>query len=179
MPLYTHIHTQIYIYTHTHTYIHRCSAGVISLELASQLLHINPGTNALIVSTDTHTHAHIYIYTYTHIYIHIHTQIYVYTHTHTYIHRCSAGVISLELASQLLHSNPGTNALIVSTEILSKQLYDGNEKGMLLQNTLFRCGGAAVLLTNKYNYPFKKVSIQPLNIKNFISTLTLTIRIYM
>merc|ERR1712151_889031 len=44
----------------------------------------------------------------------------------------------------------GSKALDVSTEILTPNLYYGNERGFLLQNTLFRCGGAAIVLSNKW-----------------------------
>eukprot|EP00123_Amoebidium_parasiticum_P001307 comp12363_c0_seq1/m.7246 comp12363_c0_seq1/g.7246 ORF comp12363_c0_seq1/g.7246 comp12363_c0_seq1/m.7246 type:complete len:432 (-) comp12363_c0_seq1:444-1739(-) len=63
---------------------------------------------------------------------------------------CSASVLSIELARQLLASNPGCTALVVSTENLTQNMYYGNERGMLLQNTLFRCGGAAILLSNRW-----------------------------
>ena len=63
---------------------------------------------------------------------------------------CSAGVISIDLARNLMASRPNTTALVVSTENLTQNLYLGNEKSFLLQNTLFRCGGAAVMLSNKW-----------------------------
>lgn len=63
---------------------------------------------------------------------------------------CSAGVISVELAHQLLSANPRKTALVISTENLTQNLYYGKEKGMLLQNTLFRVGGAALLLSNRW-----------------------------
>ena len=63
---------------------------------------------------------------------------------------CSAGVISIDLAKSLLASRPNTTALVVSTENLTQNLYLGNEKSFLLQNTLFRCGGAAIILSNKW-----------------------------
>ena len=61
--------------------------------------------------------------------------------------RASASLLSVDLASELLRANPNSIAVVVSTELISQSLY-GHEKGMLLQNTLFR-GGAAVMLTNK------------------------------
>jgi len=61
---------------------------------------------------------------------------------------CSASLLSVDLAAELLRANPNSTAVVVSTEIISECLYHGHEKGMLLQNTLFRCGGAAVMLTN-------------------------------
>jgi len=63
---------------------------------------------------------------------------------------CSAGVISIELCQKLLAAKPNSLALIVSHENLTQALYHGNERAFLLQNTLFRCGGAAVLLSNKW-----------------------------
>jgi len=39
-------------------------------------------------------------------------------------------------------------ALVVSTENLTENLYRGNERSMMMQNTLFRCGGVAVLLSS-------------------------------
>ena len=61
---------------------------------------------------------------------------------------CSAGLISLDLAKQLLENRPASKALVVSFEDITQQLYTGDRKSMLLQNTLFRVGGAAVLLSN-------------------------------
>ena len=63
---------------------------------------------------------------------------------------CSAGVISVELCKNILSAKPNSLALIVSTENLTQCLYHGNDRGFLLQNTLFRCGGAAILLSNKW-----------------------------
>lgn len=62
---------------------------------------------------------------------------------------CSASLLSVDLAAELLQNNPSSIAVVVSTELISQSLYHGHEKAMLLQNTLFRCGGAAVLLSNK------------------------------
>ncbi len=62
---------------------------------------------------------------------------------------CSAGVISLDLAKTLLQATPNSLAVVVSTEEISQQLYMGNERSLLLQNTLFRVGGAAIVLSNK------------------------------
>jgi len=62
---------------------------------------------------------------------------------------CSASLISVDLASELLQNNPNSIAIVVSTELITQSLYHGHEKAMLLQNTLFRCGGAAICLTNK------------------------------
>lgn len=63
---------------------------------------------------------------------------------------CSASLIGIELAQNVLGSHPNMIALVVSTENLTQNLYHGNKRSMLLQNTLFRCGGAAMLLSNKW-----------------------------
>jgi 3-ketoacyl-CoA synthase len=68
---------------------------------------------------------------------------------------CSAGVISVDLAKNLMASRPNSVALIVSTENLTQNLYLGNEKAFLLQNTLFRVGGAAIILSNRWLDAYK------------------------
>lgn len=68
---------------------------------------------------------------------------------------CSASIIALELAKNVLAAKPNSTALIVSTENLTQNLYHGNERSFLLQNTLFRCGGAAMLLTNRWTDAFR------------------------
>ncbi|XP_049376854.1 3-ketoacyl-CoA synthase 11-like [Solanum stenotomum] len=62
---------------------------------------------------------------------------------------CSAGLISIDLAKDLLQVHPNTYALVLSMENITLNWYFGNEKSMLLPNCLFRMGGAAVLLSNK------------------------------
>jgi predicted naringenin-chalcone synthase len=64
---------------------------------------------------------------------------------------CSASLISVDLARQLLgHGGSAKKALVVSTEILTPNFYHGNDRGFLIQNTLFRCGGAAIVLSNSW-----------------------------
>ena len=64
---------------------------------------------------------------------------------------CSASLISIDLAKRMLRSSSrNAKALVVSTEILTPNFYHGNEKGFLIQNTLFRCGGAAMVLSNSW-----------------------------
>jgi len=63
---------------------------------------------------------------------------------------CAASLISVGLAKDMLQRHRG-KALVVSTEIITPNLYYGNERGFLLQNTLFRCGGAAIVLSNKWS----------------------------
>lgn len=62
---------------------------------------------------------------------------------------CSAGVISLHLAQQLLQVNPNATALVVSTENITQNWYFGNDRSMLIPNCLFRLGGAAMVLSNR------------------------------
>ncbi|XP_077248443.1 3-ketoacyl-CoA synthase 1 [Tasmannia lanceolata] len=62
---------------------------------------------------------------------------------------CSAGLISVDLAKDLLQANPNTYAVVVSTENITLNWYFGNDRSMLLCNCIFRMGGAAVLLSNK------------------------------
>ena len=62
--------------------------------------------------------------------------------------------MAVDLAKNTLRSSGGfgrgKRALVVSTEIITPNLYEGNERAFLLQNTLFRCGGAAMILSNKW-----------------------------
>jgi len=62
---------------------------------------------------------------------------------------CSAGVISIHLAKDLLQTYKNSRAVVVSTENITQNWYLGNDRSMLVTNTLFRLGGAAVLLSNK------------------------------
>ncbi|KAG9137521.1 hypothetical protein Leryth_016817 [Lithospermum erythrorhizon] len=62
---------------------------------------------------------------------------------------CSAGLISVDLAEQLLQVRPNTYALVVSVESITNNFYSGNiNKSMMVSNCLFRMGGAAILLSN-------------------------------
>ncbi|KAK3132137.1 hypothetical protein QOZ80_6AG0516430 [Eleusine coracana subsp. coracana] len=61
---------------------------------------------------------------------------------------CSAGLISVEVARNLLQVAPkGAHALVVSTEIISLKYYSGRNHAMLLPNVLFRMGAATALLS--------------------------------
>ncbi|KAK9083607.1 hypothetical protein Scep_030078 [Stephania cephalantha] len=62
---------------------------------------------------------------------------------------CSAGLISIDLAKQLLQVHPNSYALIVSMENITLNWYFGNNRSMLVSNCLFRMGGAAILLSNR------------------------------
>lgn len=64
---------------------------------------------------------------------------------------CGASLLALDLAKNMLHRRKfGGKALVVSTEIITPNLYLGNDRAFLLQNTLFRCGGAAMIISNKW-----------------------------
>ncbi|WOL14478.1 hypothetical protein Cni_G23258 [Canna indica] len=62
---------------------------------------------------------------------------------------CSAGVLSVDLARDLLQVHRATYAVVVSTENITQNWYFGNRKSMLIPNCLFRVGAAAVLLSNR------------------------------
>jgi 3-ketoacyl-CoA synthase len=63
---------------------------------------------------------------------------------------CSASLISIDLAKRLLGKGRLGKALVVSTEIITPNWYCGNDRGFLISNTLFRCGGAAIVLSNNW-----------------------------
>ncbi|XP_030505083.2 3-ketoacyl-CoA synthase 7-like [Cannabis sativa] len=62
---------------------------------------------------------------------------------------CSAGLLSVSLAEDLLKVHENSLALILSMESVYSNIYNGKVKSMLLANCLFRMGGAAVLLSNR------------------------------
>ncbi|GHP06017.1 hypothetical protein PPROV_000476400 [Pycnococcus provasolii] len=61
---------------------------------------------------------------------------------------CSAGVIAVALAKDLLASHGGL-ALVVSTENITQNWYFGNDRSMLIPNTLFRVGASAVVMSSR------------------------------
>ncbi|KAI3801036.1 hypothetical protein L1987_29137 [Smallanthus sonchifolius] len=61
---------------------------------------------------------------------------------------CSAGLMAIGLAKQLLQVNRNSYALIVSTESITENFYYGKDRSKFLINCLFRVGGAAILLSN-------------------------------
>ncbi|CAL5987095.1 3-ketoacyl-CoA_synthase [Hexamita inflata] len=65
---------------------------------------------------------------------------------------CSASPIGVDVIQAFLQNKNMKYALLVSTENMMQNYYTGNDASMLLPNTLFRAGCAAVLFTNiKYN----------------------------
>jgi 3-ketoacyl-CoA synthase len=63
---------------------------------------------------------------------------------------CSATLVSLDIARNVMRARAPAPvlALVVSTEALSTGWYGGRDKSMMLGFALFRCGGAAALLTS-------------------------------
>ncbi|GMY20618.1 3-ketoacyl-CoA synthase 11 [Fagus crenata] len=62
---------------------------------------------------------------------------------------CSAGLLSIALAKDLLQVHPNSYALVISMENITLNWYFGNDRSKLVSNCLFRIGGAAILLSNK------------------------------
>ncbi|KAJ4719454.1 3-ketoacyl-CoA synthase [Melia azedarach] len=62
---------------------------------------------------------------------------------------CSAGLLSISLAKDLLRVHKNSLVLVFSMESVCSNVYQGKVKSMLLSNCLFRMGGAAVLLSNR------------------------------
>ncbi|KAG1342593.1 3-ketoacyl-CoA synthase 10 [Cocos nucifera] len=62
---------------------------------------------------------------------------------------CSAGIIALDLARDMLQANPNSYAVVVSTEAVSFAWYTGRNRSMLIPNCFFRMGCSAVLLSNR------------------------------
>ncbi|CAH9063746.1 unnamed protein product [Cuscuta epithymum] len=62
---------------------------------------------------------------------------------------CSAGIIALDLARDMLQANPNNYALVVSTEMVGFNWYPGKDRSMLLPNCFFRMGCSALLLSNR------------------------------
>ncbi|XP_034689639.1 3-ketoacyl-CoA synthase 20-like [Vitis riparia] len=62
---------------------------------------------------------------------------------------CSAGLLSIGLAKDLLKVHCNSYALVVTTEIITQGCYMGKDPSKLIGNCIFRMGGAAVLLSNR------------------------------
>ncbi|XP_062080272.1 3-ketoacyl-CoA synthase 7-like [Humulus lupulus] len=74
---------------------------------------------------------------------------------------CSAGILAISLAKDLLKVHENSIALVLSMEAITPNGYQGQVKSMLLSNVLFRMGGAAVLLSNrKFDKPTAKYELQ-------------------
>ncbi|KAK9131489.1 hypothetical protein Sjap_011976 [Stephania japonica] len=62
---------------------------------------------------------------------------------------CSAGIIAIDLARDMLQANPNNFAVVVSTEMVAFNWYPGRNRSMLIPNCFFRMGCSAVLLSNR------------------------------
>ncbi|KAL1548464.1 very-long-chain 3-oxoacyl-CoA synthase [Salvia divinorum] len=62
---------------------------------------------------------------------------------------CSAGIVSIGLAKDLLKVHRNSLALIVSSEAMNLNWYTGKNRSMLLTNCLFRLGAAAILMSSR------------------------------
>ncbi|GAB4826013.1 hypothetical protein Ancab_008881 [Ancistrocladus abbreviatus] len=62
---------------------------------------------------------------------------------------CSASMLAIDMAQNLLKVHKNSNAVVLSTEILTTGWYSGNERNKLVLNCLFRMGSAAILLSNR------------------------------
>lgn len=68
---------------------------------------------------------------------------------------CSAGVIAIDLAKDLLQLFPNSNAIVMSFETITLNWYAGNDRSKIIPNCIFRMGGAAMLLTNKWTAKYR------------------------
>lgn len=76
---------------------------------------------------------------------------------------CSAGLLSISLAKDLLRVHKNSLALVLSMEAVAPNGYGGNAKSKLIANVLFRMGGAAILLSNrKQDKPMAHYKLQHL-----------------
>lgn len=64
---------------------------------------------------------------------------------------CSASLISMSIVQNVFKHEKECYAIIVTSESLSSNWYTGNDRSMILSNCLFRSGGCAILLTNKWS----------------------------
>ncbi|GKU91838.1 hypothetical protein SLEP1_g5652 [Rubroshorea leprosula] len=62
---------------------------------------------------------------------------------------CSASMVAIDLVQQMFKTYKNAYAIVVSTESIGPNWYNGQDKSMMLSNLLFRSGGCSTLLTNK------------------------------
>ncbi|KAJ0749286.1 putative very-long-chain 3-oxoacyl-CoA synthase [Helianthus annuus] len=62
---------------------------------------------------------------------------------------CSAGIIAVDLARDMLQANPNNVAVVVSTEMVGYNWYPGRDRSMLIPNCFFRMGCSALLMSNR------------------------------
>lgn len=65
---------------------------------------------------------------------------------------CSSGVISIDFAARVLRGGQKVqNALVVITESITLNWYNGDNRSMLVTNCIFRVGCAAAIISNNPN----------------------------
>ncbi|ESR66183.1 hypothetical protein CICLE_v10007953mg [Citrus x clementina] len=62
---------------------------------------------------------------------------------------CSAGVIGVDLARDMLQANHNNYAVVVSTEMVGYNWYAGRDRSMMIPNCFFRMGCSAILMSNR------------------------------
>ncbi|WCJ29268.1 3-ketoacyl-CoA synthase 10 [Euphorbia peplus] len=62
---------------------------------------------------------------------------------------CSAGIIAVDLARDMLQANPNNYGVVVSTEMVGYNWYQGQDRSMIIPNCFFRMGCSALLLSNR------------------------------
>ncbi|KAK6144520.1 hypothetical protein DH2020_021340 [Rehmannia glutinosa] len=62
---------------------------------------------------------------------------------------CSASLVSINIVQNICKARKNVQALVITSESLSLNWYNGNDRSMILANCLFRTGGCAMILTNK------------------------------
>ncbi|CAN1217058.1 3-ketoacyl-CoA synthase 10 [Linum perenne] len=74
---------------------------------------------------------------------------------------CSAGIIAVDLARDMLEANPNNYAVVVSTEMVGYNWYSGKDRSMLIPNCFFRMGCSAILMSNRRrDYPRSKYRLE-------------------
>ncbi|KAH7827256.1 3-ketoacyl-CoA synthase [Monocercomonoides exilis] len=60
----------------------------------------------------------------------------------------ASGLLAIDLAQDLLQTKSQLHAVVITTDCCNANWYRGNDKDLLVANTLWRWGGAGVLLSN-------------------------------
>ncbi|CAL1407290.1 unnamed protein product [Linum trigynum] len=65
---------------------------------------------------------------------------------------CTSSIIGIDMARNLLNTQPNAFAIVVSAEAFGSHFYRGSDRSMILPNLFYRTGGTSILLTNNSNY---------------------------